>query len=48
MAHAVLVPLDGSALAERVLPLARGLARATGRDLLLVRVMPAVDARLYG
>jgi nucleotide-binding universal stress UspA family protein len=48
MAHAVLVPLDGSALGERVLPLARGLARATGRDLLLVRVMPAVDARLYG
>jgi nucleotide-binding universal stress UspA family protein len=36
----ILVPLDGSALAERALPPAAHLARATGGTLLLLRVIP--------
>lgn len=36
----ILVPLDGSELAEQALPIAVRLARATGAELLLVRVLP--------
>ncbi len=36
----ILVPLDGSALAERALPIAERLARATGATLALARVVP--------
>lgn len=36
----VLVPLDGSELAERALPYAAGLVRALGGELLLVRAAP--------
>src|SRR5438874_186508 len=38
--RAILVPLDGSELAERALGPARQLAVATGATLLLVRVVP--------
>jgi nucleotide-binding universal stress UspA family protein len=37
---AVLVPLDGSALAERALPVARSFVESFGSDLHLVRVVP--------
>ena len=40
-ARAIVVPLDGSALAERALGPAHQLARATGAGLVLVRVVPA-------
>jgi nucleotide-binding universal stress UspA family protein len=40
----VMVPLDGSPLAERALPLAADISRATGATLLLVRVEPFVSA----
>lgn len=45
----IVVPLDGSALAETVLPHAALLARSTGRRLTLVRVVAAlpVPARRY-
>ncbi len=36
----VLVPLDGSTLAERALPIAKQLALATGSNLLLARISP--------
>jgi nucleotide-binding universal stress UspA family protein len=36
----LLVPLDGSGQAAVALPLARGLARATGGEIILVRVIP--------
>jgi len=38
MFHSLLVPLDGSEFSERSLPLARGLARATGASLHLAHV----------
>ncbi|MDQ2808464.1 MAG: universal stress protein [Chloroflexota bacterium] len=47
MHEAILVPLDGSPLAETVLPPAAALAAATGRDLLLLGVTPG-PARLSG
>jgi nucleotide-binding universal stress UspA family protein len=37
----IVVPLDGSALAETVLPPVRNIARATQGELLLLRVLPA-------
>ncbi len=40
MARAMLVPLDGSPLAERALPYAEALARKTGAPLALVRAVP--------
>lgn len=44
MFHHVLVPLDGSVRAERALPIAAQITRATGGSLLLVRVVsPPVD-----
>src|SRR5919202_3857596 len=48
MPSRILVPLDGSALAQRVLPLAKEVARSTGRTLALLQVVPRVDARPYG
>ncbi|GIV98096.1 MAG: universal stress protein UspA [Herpetosiphonaceae bacterium] len=42
MEQQILVPLDGSALAEAVLPPAAALARATGRALTLMRVIGPV------
>lgn len=36
----IIVPLDGSALAEAALPVARDLAASAGAELLLVRVVP--------
>jgi len=48
MFQRILVPLDGSSLAERALPLAARLARATRGSLLLVRVVsPASEFALY-
>ncbi len=40
----ILVPLDGSALAERALPVAARLARASGGELLLLRVYQALPS----
>ena len=40
MSHTILVPLDGSALAERALPYAEALARPQGGRLVLVRAVP--------
>ena len=40
MYREILVPLDGSPLAERALPFARALALATGARLLLIRAVP--------
>jgi nucleotide-binding universal stress UspA family protein len=37
----ILVPLDGSALAERALPHAGGIARATGAEVILLQVVRA-------
>src|SRR5205085_6832790 len=42
----ILVPLDGSGRAERALPVAARLARATGRSIFLVRVLSTEPARL--
>lgn len=42
MFRRILVPLDGSAFAERALPYAEALAQATGADLALVRAVPVV------
>jgi nucleotide-binding universal stress UspA family protein/mannose-6-phosphate isomerase-like protein (cupin superfamily) len=39
----ILVPLDGTPDAERAIPAARALARATGAELHLVRVVPTVS-----
>lgn len=39
----ILVPVDGSADAERAVPFARGLARSVGVDVELVRVVPTDD-----
>ncbi|MCE7980495.1 MAG: universal stress protein [Caldilinea sp. CFX5] len=43
--HRILVPLDGSALAEQALPTAAALAKATGAELLLLQVMQPLDDR---
>lgn len=43
MFHDVLVPLDGSAFAERVLPLAAAIVRRSGGTLFLVRVVRIID-----
>jgi nucleotide-binding universal stress UspA family protein len=43
MYQRIIVPLDGSALAERALPLAEGLARLTGAPLHLVRVIDPTE-----
>jgi len=43
----ILVPLDGSPLAETALPLAASLARAYGKPLLLLRVVEILDFNLY-
>jgi nucleotide-binding universal stress UspA family protein len=40
----ILVPLDGSALAEQALPIAQRLARSTGAQLLLLQVLQELDA----
>jgi nucleotide-binding universal stress UspA family protein len=40
----ILVPLDGSALAEQALPIAQRLARSTGAQLLLLQVVQGLDA----
>jgi nucleotide-binding universal stress UspA family protein len=45
MPHLVLVPLDGSLLAERALPYAVALARERRRRLLLLRVLQPTPAR---
>ena len=42
MFKTLLVPLDGSMLAEQALPLATTLARAAGGRLVLFRAVPAV------
>jgi nucleotide-binding universal stress UspA family protein len=41
--HRILVPLDGSALAQQALPVAAELARATGSELVLLRVVLPFD-----
>ncbi len=41
----LLVPLDGSALAEQALPVAGPLAKATGAELLLLQVVQGLDRR---
>ena len=44
MFQQILVPLDGSTLAEQALPVAARLARASGGSIVLVRVAkPPVD-----
>jgi nucleotide-binding universal stress UspA family protein len=40
--HRVLVPLDGSPLAEAVLPFVSRLARPLGLEIALLRVVPMV------
>ena len=45
MQYTVLVPLDGSPLAEQALPFAERLARATGARLILTRVDTAFPAQ---
>jgi nucleotide-binding universal stress UspA family protein len=42
MFNKILVPLDGSAFAERALPTAEALAASTGAELALVRAVPLV------
>src|ERR1700674_54485 len=44
MLSTILVPLDGSALAEQALPFAERVARATRARLLLARVVPPFSA----
>lgn len=41
----ILVPLDGSALAEQALPIAGALAKTTGAELLLLQVIQPLDDR---
>jgi nucleotide-binding universal stress UspA family protein len=48
MTRRLLVALDGSAYARRVLPLAEALARSSGRTLRLVQVVPGLDVRPFG
>ncbi len=43
--HRILVPLDGSALAEQALPTAGALAKATSAELLLLQVIQPLDDR---
>ena len=45
MLGTILVPLDGSPLAERALPYAATLARASGGRLILVRIGEAASNR---
>jgi nucleotide-binding universal stress UspA family protein len=40
----ILVPLDGSALAEKILPHVQGIAKGTGAKVLLLRVAPSAAA----
>jgi nucleotide-binding universal stress UspA family protein len=48
LAH-ILVPLDGSSLAEQILPVAAGLVRACGRELILLHVLePSPPERIHG
>ena len=44
----LLVPLDGSRMAESVLPLANRLARVTGAELLLAHIIPAPELTEIG
>ena len=44
----IVVPLDGSALAEVALPHAEELSRMTGAPLHLVRIVDVVTGRPYG
>jgi nucleotide-binding universal stress UspA family protein len=44
----ILVPVDGSAHAESVLPLATGIARAHGAELVLVHVVPMPELTCIG
>jgi nucleotide-binding universal stress UspA family protein len=48
MFERILTPLDGSALAERVLPYAEGLAQEQHSELILVRVVVPVELVLSG
>jgi nucleotide-binding universal stress UspA family protein len=43
----ILVPLDGSPLAEAVLPHAEALAKSEGAEIILLRVVVTPDAALY-
>jgi nucleotide-binding universal stress UspA family protein len=42
----ILVPLDGSALAERILPHVQAIAKGTGAKVLLFRVAPSAAAAI--
>lgn len=44
----ILVPLDGSAMAEAALPLARDLAERNGAELILLHVNTPLPLRFYG
>jgi nucleotide-binding universal stress UspA family protein len=44
--HRALVPLDGSPLAEAVLPFVSGLARPLGLEIALLRVVPMVTSEI--
>lgn len=44
--HRALVPLDGSPLAEAVLPFVSGLARPHGLEIALLRVVPKVTPEI--
>jgi nucleotide-binding universal stress UspA family protein len=44
----ILVPLDGSTLAEHALPHAQWLAQTTGAQLLLLQVLDPVEVEFYG
>jgi nucleotide-binding universal stress UspA family protein len=44
--HRALVPLDGSPLAEAVLPFVSGLARPLGLEIALLRVVPMVTPEI--
>jgi nucleotide-binding universal stress UspA family protein len=44
--HRVLVPLDGSPLAEAVLPFVSRLARPLGQEIALLRVVPMVTPKV--
>ena len=46
MFRTIVVPLDGSALAERALPYAQTLANAGGGRVVLIRTQPASKAEL--
>ena len=44
--HRVLVPLDGSPLAEAILPFVSRLARPLGLEIALLRVVPTVAPKI--